>query len=81
MSSSWGLASNPPGVGGPNRAAVTSGTPLCPLSCNGRVLPPANAPAHLQIDLQISGQQNRQVALDKKDKQEGERIPARPIGS
>jgi hypothetical protein len=30
MSSSWGAASNPPGVGGPNRAAVTSGTPCAP---------------------------------------------------
>ena len=45
---------------------LQSAKALCLLSRNGRVPLAANAPAHLQIDLQISGQQNRQVDLDKK---------------
>ena len=70
MSSSWGAASNPPGVGGPNRAAVTSGTPCAPCHATEGSCHLPTHPRTSRLTCR-SGQQNRQVDLDKKYKQKG----------
>ena len=53
-----------------------AGYPMCPLSRNGTILAAANAPAHLQIDLQISGQRTDRPPLTRRISKRGADIAA-----